>query len=211
MEGLLSEDMDRYRVALEATGGAVDDIEPISRFHEAFQGDVNAAYAAAVVGLETEVFLEKIRENVGLQNAGLLVLDSTNGTMKRDAWTSGFKDIIFALDFPESFTPPTVITPPEQKPGTVVRIPDPNLRAVIAETLGKGPNASITVEEIERLRDLDARDRGIRDLTGLQFATNLSELNIGANEVSNLSPIPSPPFIQAIPLPLTSAQKILPT
>ena len=43
----------------------LDDIEPIARFHEVFQGTVDAAYAAAVVGLETEAFLEKIRENIG--------------------------------------------------------------------------------------------------------------------------------------------------
>ena len=55
----------RYRRALEATGGAVGDVEPISRFHEAFQGPVDAAYAAALVGLETETFLEKVRENDG--------------------------------------------------------------------------------------------------------------------------------------------------
>ena len=63
----LSKKIERYQAALEATGGAVGDIEPISRFHEAFQGDVDAAYAAAVVGLETEEFLAKVRENVGLQ------------------------------------------------------------------------------------------------------------------------------------------------
>ena len=98
--------------------------------------------------------MEKIRENVGLQNAGLLVLES--GSVKRDAWTSSFGDIVFALDFPEQFTPPTVITPPEQKPGAVVRIPDPNLRAAIAEALGKNPNALITVEEMEGLGRLEA-------------------------------------------------------
>ena len=79
MDALVTEDMNRYRDALEATGGTFGDIEPISRFHEAFQGDVDAAYAAAVVGLETEAFLEEIRENVGLQNAGLLILASANG------------------------------------------------------------------------------------------------------------------------------------
>ena len=149
MDTLLGEDMDRYRVALTKTGGAVDDIEPISRFHEVFQGPVDVAYAAAVVGLETEVFLNKIKENVGLQNLGLLVLES--GNMKRDTWTSSFGDIVFALDFPEQFTPPTVIAPPERSPGTVVHIPDPNLRAAIAEALGKNPNAPITAEEMERL------------------------------------------------------------
>ena len=143
MDALLGEDMDRYRVALTKTGGAVGDIEPISRFHEVFQGPVDAAYAAAVVGLETEAFQEKIRENIGLQNIGLLVLDSENGSMKRDTWTSSFGDIVFALDFPERFTPPTVITPPERSPDAVVRIPDPNLRAAIAEALAKNPNAQI--------------------------------------------------------------------
>ena len=72
MDALLQGDMDRYRQALEATGGVVDDIEPISRFHEVFQGTVDAAYAAAVVGLETEAFQAKIRENVGLQNLGII-------------------------------------------------------------------------------------------------------------------------------------------
>ena len=187
MDVLLREDMERYKVALAATGGAFRDIEPISRFHEAFQGEVNAAYAAAVVGLETEVFLEKIRENVGLQNAGLLVLDSPNGNMKRDAWTSSFNAMIYALDFPEV----EVESPsqPEQLPGTVVDIPDPTLRAAIAEELGKSPNVPITVEEMARLERLDARNRGIQDLTGLQFATNLSQLLLNDNQISDISPI----------------------
>ena len=188
MDTRLGEDMDRYRVALTKTGGAVGDIEPISRFHEVFQGPVNVAYAAAVVGLETETFLAKIRENIGLQNAGLLVLDSQNGSMKRDTWTSSFGDIVFALDFPDQFTTPTVITPPVIS-GSVVHIPDPNLRAVIAEELGKSPNALITAEEMARLGRLDVPNRGIQDLTGLQFATNLRLLNLNWNQVSDLSPI----------------------
>ena len=188
MDALLGEDMERYKEALEKTGGVFDGIEPISRFHEAFEGPLDAAHAAAVVGLETEVFLEEIRENVGLQNLGLLVLDS-NGSMKRDTWTSSFRDIVFALDFPESFIPPTVITPPVAIPGAVVHIPDPNLRAAIVEALGKNPNAPITVEEMEGLEKLEAGDRGIQDLTGLQFAKNLSRLYLRDNQISDLSPI----------------------
>ena len=187
MDALIAKDMERYRGALEATGGAVDDIEPIARFHEAFQGEVDAAYAAAVVGLETEALLEKIRENIGLQNAGLLVLDSPTGSMKRDAWRSNFPAIISALDFPDE----QVDSPsqPDQPPGTVVRIPDTNLRAAIAEELGKNPNAPITVEEMEGLERLEARNRDIQDLTGLQFATNLNALFLNNNQMSDLSPI----------------------
>ena len=189
MDDLIEEDMTRYEKALEETGGAFDDIEPISRFHEAFQDDVDAAYAAAVVGLETEAFLEKIRENVGLQNAGLLVLDSPNGSMKRDAWTSSFRDIVFSLNFPAAVVVPPIVTPPEQKPDAVVDIPDPNLRAAIAEALGKSPNAPVTVEEMEELERLEARNRGIQDLTGLQFATNLKRLNLRDNQIFDLSPL----------------------
>ena len=193
MDARLGEDMDRYRVALTKTGGAVGDIEPISRFHEVFQGPVDAAYAAAVVGLETEAFQEKIRENIGLQNIGLLVLES--GSVKRDTWTSSFPDILFALDFPKLVDKPPVVPEPDRLPGAFVHIPDTNLRAVIAETLGKSPNAPITVQEMKRLTKLDARnDRGIKDLTGLQFATNLVELYLGwytgeGNQVNDLSPI----------------------
>ena len=197
MDAHLGEDMDRYRVALTKTGGAVDDIEPISRFHEVFQGPVDASYAAAVVGLETEAFQEKIRENTGLQNIGLLVLDSENGSMKRDAWTSSFPDILFALDFPKLVDKPPVMPEPDRLPGTVVHIPDPNLRAAIAEALGKSPNAPITVEEMKRLERLELQSRGTQDLTGLQFATNMDRLVLGpwgeegnqGNQISDLSPI----------------------
>ena len=82
-----------------------------------------------------------------------------------------------------------------QQQAAVVQIPDPNLRAAIAEELGKNPNAPITVEDMERLKEIDARkDRGIKDLTGLQYATNLVELYLGwysgeGNQVSDLSPV----------------------
>ncbi len=187
MDALLQEDMDTYKEALEATGGAVDDIEPISRFHEVYQGPVGAAYAAAVVGLEMETFQEKIRENVGLQNAGLLVLDSPSGSMKRDAWRSNFPAIIYALDFPDD----QVDSPsqPEVLPGTIVQIPDPNLHTAIAEALGKSPNTPITVQEMKQLTRVEARDRGIQDLTGIQFATNLMRLNLRDNQISDLSPL----------------------
>ena len=189
INALLQEDTDRYKEALEATGGAFGGIEPISRFHEVFQGTVDAAYAAAVVGLETGAFLEKVRENVGLQSAGLLVLDSPNGSMKRDAWTSNFRDVLFALDFPQLVDKTPVLPEPDRLPGALVHIPDTNLRAAIAEALGKNPNALITAEEMERLRRLDMRERGIQDLTGIQFATNLNTLHLDRNQISNLSPL----------------------
>ena len=189
MDARVAEDMERYQEALEETGGVLGGVEPISRFHEAFQGPVEAAYAAAVVGLETETFLQNVRENRGLQNVGLLVLDSQNGSVKRDAWTSSFRDVISALDYPGQVGEPPIITQPDVIPGRHVQIPDPNLRTAIAEMLNKNPNAPITAEDMKRLTLLDVRNKDIRDLTGLQFATNLWRLVFDDNPVADLTPI----------------------
>ena len=186
MDARVGEDMERYREALEETGGVIGGVEPISRFHEAFHGPVDAAYAAAVVGLETQTFLEKVRENRGLQNAGLLVLDSQNGSVKRDAWTSSFRDVMYALDYPQQVGEPPVVTQPDAIPGRLVDIPDPNLRALLEEALG---TKAIRPSAMETLTALNAKERNISDLTGLQFAVNLEELNISGNPISDFSPL----------------------
>ena len=187
MDAYIDEDTNRYRQALEAAGGVFGGIEPIQRFHEAFHAPLDIAHAAAAVGLETEVFLESIRENTSLQNLGLLLLE--NGTMKRDTWTSKFSDVTFALDFPKKSITTTVVPQTERIPGESVHIPDSNLRATIAETLGKAPNDPITVEEMEGLARLVALDKGIQNLTGLQSAINLNRLSLKDNQISDVSPI----------------------
>ena len=189
MDARVSGDMERYRGALEATGGAIGGVEPISRFHEAFQGAVDAAYAAAVVGLETETFLEKVRENTGLQNVGLLALEGENGSVKRDTWTASFRDVIYALDYPQQVGEPPVVTTPDVIPGSQVHIPDPILRAAVAEGIRRSPDVPITASGMKRLRRIDLAGKGVRDLTGLEFATNLTWLHLPDNQVSDLSPI----------------------
>ena len=76
-----------------------------------------------------------------------------------------------------------------QQQAVVVQIPDPNLRAAIAEELGKNPNTPITTEEMLKLQIVEKRNGGIQDLTGLQFAINLDRLILENNQISDLSPI----------------------
>ena len=71
----------------------------------------------------------------------------------------------------------------------VIDIPDPNLRAAVENALGKGSGDTITVADMARLKHLDARETNIIDLTGLEHATNLTELNLGGNNISNISPL----------------------
>ena len=70
-----------------------------------------------------------------------------------------------------------------------VRIPDANLRAVIADSLGKAHDAPITRVEMASLTELKAHEANIGDLTGLQFATNLEYLWLTYNEFSDISPL----------------------
>ena len=70
-----------------------------------------------------------------------------------------------------------------------VNIPDANLRAVIADSLDKRRDEAITRSEMATLTHLEVRDRdaNISDLTGLQFATNLTYLWLTGNAITDLS------------------------
>ncbi len=190
MDPLVSEDTQRYRNALEATGGVFGGIEPVHRFYEDFHGPIEAAYAAAAVGLEMEAFLAEIDEKSSLQRLGLAGLLS-GGNVKRDAWTAQFSEVISALNSPDTTVVPTpvVVVPPRPRPTPSGLIPDPNLHAAIAETLGKAPTDAITETDLARLTRIDADERGITDLTGLEHATRLERIEFRHNSISDLAPL----------------------
>ena len=105
MDRLVREDIARYRRAIEAAGGVFGGSEPIQQLVKQFEGPLDAAHAAAEVGLETDDFLKEIRENSGLQNAGLLVLGVENGSVKRDAWESQFGTVVSGLKLGKHVNP----------------------------------------------------------------------------------------------------------
>ena len=71
----------------------------------------------------------------------------------------------------------------------VVEIPDPNLRSALREALSLSSNQRITQARMRSLTNLSADRRGIKDLTGLEHATNLTFLHVGYNEIRNLQPL----------------------
>ena len=68
-----------------------------------------------------------------------------------------------------------------------VDIPDANLRAVIEEALGKESGGTITTSDMAALTHLDARNSNISDLTGLEYAINLTSLHLSSNSISDIS------------------------
>ncbi len=96
----------------------------------------------------------------------------------------------------------------------IVDIPDANLRAVIADSLGKASGAPIRRREIASLTVLEVPNSNIRDLTGLEFATRLTSLNLGmehvfdagwsnSNRIYDLSPLSSLTNLTSLELSFT--------
>ena len=64
-----------------------------------------------------------------------------------------------------------------------VNIPDPNLRAAVERELGVVSGATITTADMANLTRLVAPNADISDLTGLEGATNLTDLDLGTEQV----------------------------
>ena len=92
----------------------------------------------------------------------------------------------------------------------VVEIPDSNLESAIRQTLELPDNSPITPQEMLRLTELDAKRRGITDLTGLEFATNLGFLDLGGNQITDITPLASLSNLTILSLWNTQTQDIAP-
>ncbi len=71
----------------------------------------------------------------------------------------------------------------------LVDIPDSNFRAAVESALSKAKEDSITPSGMAILTRLEARNANISDLTGLEFATNLTFLWLENNNITDISPV----------------------
>ena len=102
--------------------------------------------------------------------------------------------------------------------GAAVDLPGPNLRTALETALGVAPGDPIAPAEMATLTRLEAPNANISDLTGLEFATNLTELSLGpervgnewrnSNAVSDLSPLAGLTRLTRLHLPNNSISDI---
>lgn len=83
-------------------------------------------------------------------------------------------------------------------PSGVVFIPDSALDSAIRAEIGK-PFGPLTEDDLLQVRVLDARNLGIRYLTGLEYCRNLEWLDLDTNKISSIKPLeqlgrPESPF-----------------
>ena len=89
-------------------------------------------------------------------------------------------NISWSERFPIDIT--SLLPPPE-----VVSIPDANLATAIRRALYLAISDAFTQLNLLKLTKLDANNRQITDLTGLEHATQLLLLNLGGNQITDIS------------------------
>ena len=91
-------------------------------------------------------------------------------------------NISWSKRYPIDVSP--LLPPPE-----VVSIPDPHLAAAIRESINLDPNDAITTHTMQTFKRFAAPDRRITDLTGLEYAHNLTYLSLSDNRITDVSPL----------------------
>ncbi len=71
----------------------------------------------------------------------------------------------------------------------VLHIPDANLERVLREALNVPAGTPIMEADMRQLTALNAAARQITNLTGLEHATNLTELRLGENPIADIGPL----------------------
>ena len=97
----------------------------------------------------------------------------------------------------------------------VVEIPDPNLENVIRGQLNRErptlpPDEPITQLDMLRLKWLDGRGKNITDLTGLEYATNLTHLYLCCNNIESVKPLEGLTNLSLLDLYFNQIQDVTP-
>ena len=125
---------------------------------------------------------------------------SGGGTLLATGWVGGE---VRAYRLPE-----VVAGAPGKQPGaglaaravSLPAIADPALQAAIGAALGKAPGEAVSPQELAGLEALTARSAGIRDLSGLEQAVRLKDLDLGFNPLADLRPLAGLPALERLSL-----------
>ena len=79
---------------------------------------------------------------------------------------------------------------------TIVEIPDQALKSRLLARFDKNQDGELSKSEMSQIEYFDAYNAGITDLTGLEYATEISSLEVPYNEIKDLAPISKLPNLQ---------------
>ena len=79
---------------------------------------------------------------------------------------------------------------------TIVEIPDQALKSRLLARFDKNQDGELSKSEMSQIEYFDAYNAGITDLTGLEYATEISSLEVPYNGIKDLAPISKLPNLQ---------------
>ena len=113
-------------------------------------------------------------------------------TLGRTTGTTTVRTTAAHISQPVQFTATVVLL------SSPVAIPHPNLRAQILATLGKPRDSTLTMSDMLKLTVLNANSTNIRDLTGLQHATNLTTVLLNDNHLADVATLAGLPELKTL-------------
>ena len=125
-------------------------------------------------------------------------------TLGRTAGTSTVRVSAAGISQHEEFTATAI------RLDSSVTVRDANLRAKIVETLGKQRGSTPTAADMLKLTTLIANSANIRDLTGLQHASNLTTLSLENNSISDITPLAALTQLETLSLDANTLSDITP-
>jgi hypothetical protein len=123
-----------------------------------------------------EARLREIYDEITSLEAG-----SINCLLGPDAATANRDNFIYVRLLQEAKTEDTTA-------GAGLLVADEALEATLVKALKK-TKGSITASDLATLESLDASNAEIRSLSGLEHATKLTKLQLGGNQITNLTPL----------------------
>ena len=173
---------------LKLARNRITDISPLTGLTKLKELGLYKNHVANIRPLEHLTNLQQLnlREN-NIADITPLVGNATNNGL-------GTGDTVDLRDNPLGTTAINTHIPTLQNRGVtvksdVVNIPDANLRAKVEQALGKAPGAPIIKAEMATLTSLEAINANISNLTGLEWATNLTTLKFWGNDISDISAV----------------------
>lgn len=155
-----------------------------------FQPEYNGAdqgiqtVGGELTGKGDEIDLLIAEENAGMGSHSALLggLDGVTLKIPKDAIV-GKNTVSFIWNL---VADPSTIIPEE-----MITIPDDNLRTAIKEALDLTDDTQITESKMKTLTAFQAQNKRIRNLEGIEYASNLTEMNLLGNQITAEGIVPA--------------------
>ena len=121
-----------------------------------------------------------------------------------------FRLFLFSLSRFRFFLVAAILFITQSVSAQVVEIPDFNLRNAVRETLELTTDQPITQQEMLRLQRLNAWQRDIKDLTGIQHAAHLEFLILWSNQIKDLTPLANLTELRELDLAYNAVESVEP-